>query len=198
MEKIFDRLAKQYDSLDRKALAEIISKKFSEELRDAKEKKLLDYGGGTGLVSLPLAHRVQKLAIVDASEPMVQLAQAKILADGLKNSTAEVGDLFADSIKETYDLVLLSLVLLHIPDTEGILTRLNQVLNAGGQLILVDFVKNRRVSHPKVHNGFEEVEIKAAVEKSGFVLTKFEPFYEGKEIFMRQDATLFIAVATKK
>ncbi|MGC3017539.1 hypothetical protein ACPTFI_14750, partial [Enterococcus faecium] len=67
------------------------------------------------------------------------------------------------------NLILLSLVHLHIPDTENILTKLNEILAPGGQLIFVDFDKNEQISHPKVHNGFSQEELNIRLEKTGFV-----------------------------
>ncbi|MGM0124433.1 hypothetical protein IGI37_001811 [Enterococcus sp. AZ194] len=198
MDKVFDKIAARYDTPDRIEMAKIITDKIKGALSDTKGKTFLDYGGGTGLVSLPLANLVQELVIIDSSEQMIQLTQAKIEDGNFSNTTAKVGDLLVEDYGESvYDCVILSLVLLHIPDTASILAQLNRILKKNGQLILVDFVKNQKVSHPKVHNGFEKDELKAALEKAGFVLTNFEPFYDGKEIFMRQDATLFIATASK-
>ncbi len=66
--------------------------------------------------------------------------------------------LYSDFTKGTPDLkadiVLMSLVLLHIPDTKKILQELFNILNDGGKLMIVDFDKNDHISHPKVHNGF--------------------------------------------
>ncbi|SEM51639.1 ubiE/COQ5 methyltransferase family protein [Mesobacillus persicus] len=50
----------------------------------------------------------------------------------------------------------MSFVLLHIPDTDKILQELFDILNNGGKLIIVDFDKNDKIHHPKVHNGFSQ------------------------------------------
>lgn len=42
---IFNQMAKEYDSEERIALANIIANQVKEELDDSKDKSLLDYGG---------------------------------------------------------------------------------------------------------------------------------------------------------
>ncbi len=84
---IFDSIANHYDSPDRQALAKIIREELTTYLpRDSHQKVLLDYGGGTGLVSLPLAERFKELIIADASETMLKMAEEKIQAADLKMS----------------------------------------------------------------------------------------------------------------
>ena len=84
---IFDSIANHYDSPDRQALAKIIREELATYLpRDSHQKVLLDYGGGTGLVSLPLAERFKELIIADASETMLKMAEEKIQAADLKMS----------------------------------------------------------------------------------------------------------------
>ncbi len=83
---IFDSIANHYDSPDRQALAKIIREELTTYLpRDSHQKVLLDYGGGTGLVSLPLAERFKELIIADASETMLKMAEEKIQAADLRN-----------------------------------------------------------------------------------------------------------------
>ncbi|MFP9075757.1 methyltransferase domain-containing protein, partial [Enterococcus faecalis] len=77
-------------------------------------------------------------------------------------------DLTKESIHEEADIVLLSLVMLHIPDTEHLLQQLYQLLKPGGRLFIVDFNKNQSVSHPKVHNGFEQDTLLQLAESVGF------------------------------
>lgn len=91
---------------------------------------------------------------------MLEVAKAKISRKGITNTNV----LYSDFIEETPDLkadiVLMSLVLLHIPDTEKISQELFSVLNNGGKLIIIDFDKNDKINHPKVHNGFSHDELK--------------------------------------
>ncbi len=51
---VFEEMAKRYDTEDRIELAKVIVKEVKQELQDSKSKSLIDYGSGTGLVSLAL------------------------------------------------------------------------------------------------------------------------------------------------
>lgn len=91
----------------------------------------------------------------------------------------------------------MSLVLLHIPDTEKILQELFTLLNPGGKLIIIDFDKNDNINHPKVHNGFSQEELNKILSQIGFKSVKIKTFYHGNRIFMNQDASLFISKSIK-
>ncbi|WP_393967313.1 class I SAM-dependent methyltransferase [Enterococcus faecium] len=195
---IFDSIANHYDSPDRQALSKIIREELTTYLpRDSHQKVLLDYGGGTGLVSLPLAERFKELIIADASETMLKMAEEKIQAADLKNVRTIHADASVEFPAVQANLILLSLVLLHIPDTENILTKLYEILAPGGQLIIVDFDKNEQISHPKVHNGFSQEELNNRLEKTGFVSATSHTFHRGEKLFMNKNASLFLSISQK-
>ena len=91
----------------------------------------------------------------------------------------------------------MSLVLLHIPDTNKILQELFGILNDGGKLIIIDFDKNDKIQHPKVHNGFSHEELKKRLSDIGFKSTEMKTFFHGRRIFMNQDASMFISSSIK-
>jgi ubiquinone/menaquinone biosynthesis C-methylase UbiE len=196
-ENVFERMAKKYDSPERMALAKIISDRVRLELKETKEKTLLDYGSGTGLVGLALTDLVKQSTLVDSSENMVQIIQEKIDTQDIRHVTAKVLDLTKETLTEKVDIIIVSLVLLHIPDTKKILKKLYHSLNEGGRLILIDFDKNEHVSHPKVHNGFLASDLSELLAQVGFSNSKIENFHHGKNVFMKQDADLFIAISNK-
>ncbi|MFC4737173.1 class I SAM-dependent methyltransferase [Bacillus daqingensis] len=198
MEKnVFEKLARQYDTKERKQLASVIAERVKLELSDSTDKALLDYGGGTGLVSLEFTDLVQELTIADASEQMLKLAQAKIVERELSNATVLHADFVKTEPSVSADIVLLSLVLLHIPDTERILQAIAHVLHETGRLIIVDFNENARVHHPALHSGFDQKKLELLLQKAGFTAITFETFYEGEGIFMKQDASMFICTCEK-
>ncbi len=194
---VFEQLAKKYDTEERIQLANIIVKEIREELQNNHSKSLIDYGSGTGLIGLELADLVNFILLVDSSEQMLEIANAKISSREIANSKV----LHADFTKEIpalkSDIVVMSLVLLHIPETERILQALFNILNDGGKLFIVDFDKNDNVSHPKIHNGFSHEELKRKLSKVGFTSTVTRTFYHGEKIFAKQDASMFISSSIK-
>jgi ubiquinone/menaquinone biosynthesis C-methylase UbiE len=194
---VFEQMAKRYDTEERIELAKVIVKAVREELRNSKTKSLIDYGSGTGLVSLELTDVVDSILLVDSSEQMLEVAQAKISHRGISNATALYADFTQETPELKADIVLMSLVLLHIPDTEKILQTLFSMLNDSGKLIIIDFDKNENINHPKVHNGFTQQELKNRLAGVGFNSTEMKTFYHGQDIFMKQDASMFIASSRK-
>jgi len=194
---VFEQMAKRYDTEDRMELAKVIVKEVRAELHDCKSKSLIDYGSGTGLVSLELADLVDSILLVDSSEQMLEVVKAKIIHKGIINSQVLYSDFTQETPKLKADIILMSLVLLHIPDTNKILQQLFNILNKDGQLIIIDFDKNDKINHPKVHNGFSHEELRKKLFEAGFTSTKIKTFYYGERIFMNQDASMFISNSIK-
>lgn len=194
---VFEEMAKRYDTEERIELANVIVREVRLELQNSKSKTLLDYGSGTGLVSLELSELVDSVLLVDSSKQMLEVADAKISRKGITNSKILYSDFTLGTPKLKTDIVLLSLVLLHIPDTKKILQELFNILNEGGKLIIVDFDKNDNIDHPKVHNGFSHEELKLRLSEVGFKSTEIKTFYHGHRIFMNQDASMFMSTSFK-
>ncbi|MBW3111612.1 class I SAM-dependent methyltransferase [Bacillus sp. MCCB 382] len=194
---VFEEMAKRYDTEERKELANIVAEEVRKELQDSASKTLIDYGSGTGLVSLELTDKVKSVLLIDSSKQMVEVAKAKITQRGIGNANVLYSDFTQGTPELKSDIVLMSLVLLHIPNTQQILQELYNILNEGGKLIIVDFDKNEKISHPKVHNGFDHEELKERLSEAGFTSTEIRTFYHGEGIFMKKDASMFIASSIK-
>lgn len=179
-------------------LANVIVKEVKAEIQNSKSKSLLDYGSGTGLIGLELSDLVDSVLLVDSSEQMLKVAQAKITHRGITNANVLYSDFTKEIPELKADIILMSLVLLHIPDTKKILQALFHILNDGGKLVIIDFDKNDKISHPKVHNGFSHAELKEILAEVGFKSSDVKTFYHGKQIFMKQDASMFISSSIKE
>lgn len=195
--KLFDQIAESYDTNERKELAAIIVNAIKVELKESKDKSLLDYGCGTGLVGLEFSSLVDKVLLIDSSEQMLEIAKAKIIRANIKNAEVLYSDLTKATSNMKVDIILVSLVLLHIPDVSKVLRQFFSALNPNGNLIIVDFDKNENVNHPKVHNGFRHTDLKSLLTDVGFKKISIKTFYHGKNIFMNQDASLFLSTSFK-
>ncbi|MDR4886038.1 methyltransferase domain-containing protein [Fredinandcohnia sp. QZ13] len=194
---IFEDLANRYDTRERIELAKVIVEVVRSELQNSKSKSLIDYGSGTGLISLEISDLVDSILLVDSTKQMLEVAKTKISQKGITNSNVLYSDFTQETPELKADIVLLSLVLLHIPDTDKILQELFRILNDGGKLIIIDFDKNDRINHPKVHNGFLHNELKKRLSEVGFKSIEMKTFYQGTRIFMNQDASIFISTCIK-
>ncbi|GAE29404.1 class I SAM-dependent methyltransferase [Halalkalibacter hemicellulosilyticus] len=194
---VFEEMAKRYDTEDRIQLAKVIVKELRPVLQNSQSKSFIDYGSGTGLVSLELSDLVGSMLLVDSSKQMLEVANAKIQQKGIRNASVLHSDFTQETPDFKSDIILLSLVLLHIPDTKKILNNLFTTLNSDGKLIIIDFDKNDKISHPKVHNGFSHDELKRTLSEAGFKSIDIKTFYNGKKIFMNEDASMFICSSVK-
>ncbi|WP_449620721.1 class I SAM-dependent methyltransferase [Robertmurraya sp. Marseille-Q9965] len=194
---VFEELAKRYDTEERMELARVIVNAVRPELSNSTTKSLIDYGSGTGLVSLELSDLVESILLVDSSEQMLKVAEAKITKREINNVKVLNNDFTKETPELKADIILMSLVLLHIPDTEKILHEIFHILNDGGKLLIIDFDKNDKINHPKVHNGFSHEELKDKLSKVGFKSTDIKTFHRGNRIFMNQDASMFISNSIK-
>jgi ubiquinone/menaquinone biosynthesis C-methylase UbiE len=194
---VFEEMAKRYDTEERMELAKVIVKEVRPKLQNSRSKSLIDYGSGTGLISLELTDLVDSILLVDSSKQMLEVAKAKISHKGITNSKVLYSDFTQETPELNADIVLMSLVLLHIPDTKQILKELFKIINDGGKLIIIDFDKNDKIKHPKVHNGFSHEELKKSLSEVGFTSIEMKTFYHGNRIFMNQDASMFISSCIK-
>ncbi|MEB8307500.1 class I SAM-dependent methyltransferase [Staphylococcus xylosus] len=196
----FDQIAQKYDDPERIHLAHIITQAITQQIKDTNYQNLLDYGGGTGLVTLNIAEYFEAVTLMDASSQMVDIFEHKVSDLNQTSINTLVGDVLLDDTilnHKNYDVIVLSLVLLHSGNYQLLLQKLYNHLNSGGMMILVDFDKNENIYHPKVYNGFEQMDIIHVFNELGLRNPQINTFYSGEKIFMKQDASLFIATGTK-
>ena len=62
----------------------------------------------------------------------------------------------------------MSQVLLHINDIGLILSKLYDILNKNGHLLIIDFYKNQKIVSDMVHNGFDQIVLTNIMTKIGY------------------------------
>ncbi len=196
-EGIFNEIAKRYDNEDRRHLAGVILNELKQHLVDTEDKVLLDYGAGSGLIGLELADQFNKVHLADVSSEMVEVLDKKITLGNTGNAEAHEMNLLEKDTLIKADIIIMSLVLLHVKEHQKLIQKLYDALSDGGKLYIVDFDKNPEVTHPKVTNGFTHENLKEMMSNAGFENIQVKNFYEGKEIFVKTDATVLIASGDK-
>ncbi len=195
---IWDSMAQNYDRQDRIEIASIISDEIIKHLHNTNDKQLLDFGCGTGLVGLNLHSYFDKVILSDTSKSMLDIVNKKIKDKNIFNAETLLLNINNDDYNYLkIDYIIVSQVLLHIPDTKNILNLLYRLLNKNGQLIIIDFDKNHNISSDKVHNGFVQEDLNKLCIDSGFNKSKSYTFYNGEKIFMNTDSSIFMLIAMK-
>lgn len=170
----FDQHAANWDEKpERVELATQICEALLNRVELNTTTEVLDFGCGTGLVSLPLAGRVKVLCGLDSSSGMLNVFSEKARRDGLANvQTLEVGPDFNEEIQGRYDLVVSSMVFHHIEDTDALLQKIYNVLKPGGWLYVADLDPDDGLFHSSpdgiFHNGFNRETLRRRWEKAGF------------------------------
>ncbi len=194
----FEMIAKMYDTPGRTQMAKISSDAIRDYIVGAKSKKAADFGCGTGLVGLNLLNEFESMLFMDASPNMINQIRQKISDLQIQHAQTLCIDIEKDRLPDLcMDVIFMAQVLLHIHDVEFVLSKLYDVLNEGGHLLIVDFNKNENVVSNVVHNGFSQAELTDTMTKIGYKDIESKTFFTGRKLFMGHDASLFVLSSTK-
>lgn len=191
---------------ERARLSENVAEYIRDKVRlDRDVTRVLDFGCGTGQVSMLLRRYVRSITAVDCAEAMVEGLEQKIAGAGILNITPKVMDIMHEIHlleRGGYDLIISQMALHHIEDVAGVLTQLKKLLAPGGQICLTDLEKEDGSFHERdlfiPHYGFERSEFAQMLEKLGFFSVQFyTPFVITKTVDGGQvrDFPLFMAIA---
>lgn len=96
---------------------------------------VLDVGCGPGTVSMLAAELVGETGHVlgvDANEEVVQLAQVRAQAAGLKHLSFRAEDVVHLTLEQEFDAIIGRFILMHLPEPAAVLCRLTDHLRPGG------------------------------------------------------------------
>ncbi len=194
----FEMIANIYDTSERIQIAKVSSAAIREYLVDAKSKHAIDFGCGTGLVGMNLLNDFNSMLFLDTSQNMINQMKQKMADFNIRNVDTLCFDFEKEGRSDLHaDYIFMAQVLLHINDVELVLSKLYDVLNVGGHLLIVDFNKNEKIVSDMVHNGFDQVKLNDIMAKIGYRDIQSKTFYSGSKIFMGHDASMFILDSQK-
>lgn len=183
IENEFDARAKTWDmDADKIIRAQQVGEAILEEVKKLLPCTALEYGCGTGLVSLHLRSHFSKIVCADSSKGMLDVLREKITKTNISNIFPVELDLMNSSpIDEKFDAIYTLLTLHHVIDIDKIMSSFYLMLNHGGRLFIADLDKEDGSFHGEGfdgHNGFDRNELKMKAIKSGFRNIKFETITE--------------------
>jgi SAM-dependent methyltransferase len=131
----------------------------------------LEYGCGSATLSRLLAPHVGRITAADSSAKALEEAGRNLDGTEFRNVRLLPLDLTRDEPPPArFDLVLVSMALHHISDTEGLLERLVGLLRPEGWIVLADLYSEDGSFHTDVtvpHHGFEPAAIAGILERFG-------------------------------
>ena len=192
MKHDFNHKAETFDSPKNIFLANLVCQAVEKQIDLLSDKEILDFGGGTGLLTLTLAKQAKSVTLVDISEKMLEQARLKAEQQDIKNIQFLEQDLLKNPMEQEFDLIVVSRVLHHMPDLDEALSLFHQHLKEDGQLLLADFTKTEAN-----HHGFDLAELEKQLIEHGFSSVHSQILYSAEDLFQGNYSELFLTVAQK-
>ena len=177
-ESYFDKAAADWDEQPRHVhLMKMIGTAILREARPSKTMDVLDYGCGTGLISLFLLPHVRSATGADNSPGMLEVLRRKIATGGLSTMRAVGLNLESDPVPDDrYHMVVVGMAMHHISDVDKVLKAFHAMLLPGGVLCIADLDTEPGTFHPASrpvpHNGFDREKLKSRLAEHGFAEMK--------------------------
>lgn len=132
---------------------------------------VLDFGCGTGLLSLPWAPQVRSLTGADTSQGMLEVFRTKARNQGSTNvQTFHLQP--GGRLDGLYDVVFSSMAFHHVQDIGDLLADLFRILKAPGHLCVADLDPDGGKFHDDptgvFHSGFDRSAMMERFRKAGF------------------------------
>lgn len=170
----FDKEAAAWDEHPaRVQLANDVARAITRQVTLRPDMDVLDFGCGTGLLTLLLAPQVKSITGVDSSRGMLNVLAAKIAKQSLTNARTRLLDLEAgDVLTDEYDLIVSNMTLHHIREVGPLLERFSKAISPGGHLCLSDLDLDDGLFHDDnqgvFHSGFDRADLRRAFVDAGF------------------------------
>lgn len=180
----FNAVAQTWDEDPRRvAVAAAIVAKMIGALRLTPQTTLLDYGAGTGLVSLALAPHVGRLIAVDEADGMLDILRAKLAEADPGNVEVRHWSAGQDnSGLPEFDVITGSMVLHHMEDIPAAAAVFHGLLRPGGVAAFADLDLDDGRFHGKemhtFHPGFDRGWLRAVFEQAGFTSVAFQEAHQ--------------------
>jgi len=187
----FDKEAQIWDEKPRRVeLAKNVSEYVNKYISENSE--VLDFGCGTGLVSLNFCGKAKTIVGVDLSQEMVNIYNKKV---NILNCQAEAICKDVNNVNKKFDIIVSSMVFHHIENVQEIMNVLSTKLKDNGKLFIADLYEEDGTFHDNgnddvFHYGF----IKENFSNPNFKIENFQKIYTIKK---HKEFDVFLIELTK-
>jgi 2-polyprenyl-3-methyl-5-hydroxy-6-metoxy-1,4-benzoquinol methylase len=202
----FDSAAATWDeNPTRVKLAHDVARAIRETITLTPEMDVLDFGCGTGLLTLGLRQQVRSITGADSSPGMLDILNQKISSFELTHvKTALFNPDNPASLTGDYDLIVSSMTFHHVPEIPGMLALLWSHLRPGGRLAIADLDCDGGRFHDSnegvFHFGFERSLLKKEFEAAGFAKVRNRTaaiIHKSSPVCRDRSFTVFLMTAEK-
>ncbi len=170
----FNKEAAQWDqNPGRLKLAESVFKAIKSHPGLSKNMNVMDFGCGTGLLSLHILPLVKSVTGIDSSTGMLEVLNSKIeiqKLSGIKTIYIDIDK--GDRLAGEYDLITCSMTMHHIKDPSSLIEQFYDIVRPGGYLCIADLDPDSGLFHEKndgvFHFGFSRDDVKKHMKNAGF------------------------------
>ena len=120
--------------------------------------RVLDFGCGPGTISMGLAKAVEpgELHGIDMEESQISIAQAAASAGGHLNAVFQTADVTGLPFEDdSFDAAHCNALLMHVPDTNAVLTEVRRVLKPGGIISSREMFVDSSFLEPELSGGWD-------------------------------------------
>lgn len=170
----FNKAAATYDEDPRREkLAGEVAASIIGNITITPDMDVMDFGCGTGLLTLNLQPLVHSIAGVDSSPGMLNMLRAKVQSRELNNVLTHCIDIDGGDVLEgTFHLITSSMTLHHIKAIEPLLDLFHKSLLPSGYLAIADLDLDDGQFHEDntgvIHNGLDRAWLQRRFEDAGF------------------------------
>lgn len=169
----FDTAAATWDEKPaRVRLAREVTATILREVPLSHQMTALDYGCGSGLVTLGIQPCVGRIIGADSSRGMLDVLEQKVRAQNIDNVSTRLIDLTSqDHLEGSFDLIISSMTMHHVCDIASLVSAFVRALKPGGWLALADLESEDGSFHDDpagvCHHGFERGFMHALLTEKG-------------------------------
>ncbi len=194
----FDKLAQEWDLNPRRVESAKNTTTHVKKLIDIKDKDIIDYGSGSGLVAFDLCEEANSVFAMDNSYGMLKEIENKISHSDIDNIKTQLHDIdHQDLEKCAFDIFVSAMTMHHIKDTKLFLQKAKDSLKKGGYIAISDLESEDGSFHSRgnegvEHFGFDLKTIREIVESIGMEIIFLDII---ETISKDQDFHIFLLIA---
>jgi ubiquinone/menaquinone biosynthesis C-methylase UbiE len=203
----FDKEAASWDENPvRVKLAKDVARAISKQIVLTPEMNVMDFGCGTGLLTIQLQPLVRSITGVDSSQGMLDIFNTKISRLKLTNVRALLVDLDkGDTLADNYHLIVSNMTLHHVKEMQPLFDQFYNIMTPAGYLCIADLDMDEGQFHDDntgvFHFGFDRKTLRKSFIEAGFEnvhdMTAAEVVRPARNGEMRQ-FTVFLMTCQKR
>jgi ubiquinone/menaquinone biosynthesis C-methylase UbiE len=192
----FDQVANMWDDnpihFER---SKAIATKILDQCLLTGKKTALEFGAGTGILSVMLSNELSHISLMDSSIEMIKIIRNKIDILQLYHLEALHFDLVKDNFNQTkFDAIFTQMVLHHVSDIDTIFKKFYNMLNPQGVLIIADLYPEDGSFHGpgfNGHKGFNPGDLSGKLKNIGFNEIEHDSCFNIRRVTKSGEAVYF-------